>query len=528
MAINLKTVSAIIQKLMLIRYIKQIKKQQLSTKILTLISVIIFIIFTLFRFMYLDRFPSGFFVDESSIGSNALSILNRGTDEYSTSFPLFFKAFGDYKNPIFIYSAVPILAIFGNTISAVRLTSALWGFASVIAYAFLIKKFRFTLPAKFLSILLLITSPWMVQQSRVAFEVASAPFFLILAILAFYSLTEEKKLSNKKLKNYLVLFSISLGLSFFTYTAMRLVAPIMFVIGLFLIYKKIGWKLISTSVSLFTLCLIPLLISETVMSGALSSRYDIVGLSSHVGSVLEFITKFFNNYISHFSLRFLFRGGDDNLRHIPSFYSIFYISSLPFLIWGLISLYLKRHRPFFKWLGLLLLLGPVPAALTIQSPHILRSVSFITSMFVVVALGVQHGFTYSEKSKKLTIIIWILISIQSLMFLRFYTTNYQFNSRVWFDANTSEVVEKIPNFKKTIFVSEKLYLGTYSTAEFFANDKKGETKIKIIPLLKRFPDVDGTYILDQTSCFNITEYDRIPGERCKFFANSSTTCACSF
>src|SRR5947209_2094309 len=47
--------------------------------------------------------PPGFYIDESSIAYNAHTISQTGRDEYGAAWPLYFRAFGDYKNPTFIY-----------------------------------------------------------------------------------------------------------------------------------------------------------------------------------------------------------------------------------------------------------------------------------------------------------------------------------------------------------------------------------------------------------------------------------------
>src|SRR5882724_4423399 len=47
--------------------------------------------------------PVGFFVDEASIAYNAHTIAQSGTDEYGYTFPLYFRAFGEYKSPVYIY-----------------------------------------------------------------------------------------------------------------------------------------------------------------------------------------------------------------------------------------------------------------------------------------------------------------------------------------------------------------------------------------------------------------------------------------
>jgi hypothetical protein len=43
--------------------------------------------------------PPGFYIDESSICYNAHVLSQTGHDEYGVEWPLFFRAFGEYKNP---------------------------------------------------------------------------------------------------------------------------------------------------------------------------------------------------------------------------------------------------------------------------------------------------------------------------------------------------------------------------------------------------------------------------------------------
>jgi predicted membrane-bound mannosyltransferase len=54
--------------------------------------LILFLAF-FFRFYQLGNIPFGFFCDEASVGYNAYSLANTGTDEWGVKWPLFFKAF---------------------------------------------------------------------------------------------------------------------------------------------------------------------------------------------------------------------------------------------------------------------------------------------------------------------------------------------------------------------------------------------------------------------------------------------------
>src|SRR5258708_38934833 len=69
--------------------------------------------------------------DEASLGYNAYSILKTGHDEWGRYFPLSFEAFGDFKLRGYVYTLVPIFALFGLNEWTVRLPSILSGVMAV-------------------------------------------------------------------------------------------------------------------------------------------------------------------------------------------------------------------------------------------------------------------------------------------------------------------------------------------------------------------------------------------------------------
>jgi hypothetical protein len=68
--------------------------------------------------------PPGFFLDESSIAFNAHTVSQSGVDEYGESLPLYFRAFGEYKNPVYIYLLAGVYTVTGPSIAAARFLSA--------------------------------------------------------------------------------------------------------------------------------------------------------------------------------------------------------------------------------------------------------------------------------------------------------------------------------------------------------------------------------------------------------------------
>src|SRR5215831_5050672 len=81
---------------------------------------------------HLTTNPAGFFIDESSAAYNAYTISRNGRDEYGTGWPLYFRAFGEYKNPIYIYLLALIFRLTGPSILVARAFSAMLGMAVAV------------------------------------------------------------------------------------------------------------------------------------------------------------------------------------------------------------------------------------------------------------------------------------------------------------------------------------------------------------------------------------------------------------
>src|SRR2546421_726722 len=78
----------------------------------------------------ITRNPAGFFIDESSIAYNAHTISQTGRDEFGNSWPLYFRAFGDYKNPVQVYVLAALFKLTGPSILTARLLGAIAGVAT--------------------------------------------------------------------------------------------------------------------------------------------------------------------------------------------------------------------------------------------------------------------------------------------------------------------------------------------------------------------------------------------------------------
>jgi len=305
--------------------------------------------------------PRGFFCDEASVGFNAYSILHSGKDEWGVQLPLFFRAFGEYKLGLFIYSEVPFIAALGLTEFAVRLTSAVYGTLTVLALFLLGWALFRHRGAGLASAFFLAIMPWHIHFSRTGFgEIVVFPFFLAVGLCLF--------LLGARQPRYWPAAAVVLGLTLYSYRAAWVVLPPLLILLVILysreLFRARRWALLS--LGLFAVIAIPLIMHLT--SGE-TDRAQEVDIFSRGESARDTAETFVRQYRTYFSQDFLFDRADDSdvTRHyLPGYGNLYYIQ-IPFLLLGLLGLLWPPRREKVILL-LLLLLYPVPGAITVNSP----------------------------------------------------------------------------------------------------------------------------------------------------------------
>src|SRR6185437_13530166 len=109
-------------------------------KLQIILFLLIVILGFFLRFIDVSQNPPGLYIYEASIGYNAYTILTTGKDEYGIPHPLWFRSFGDYKLPVYIYSVAGAMSIFGKTEFAVRIPSILSGTLTIVFFYLFLKK----------------------------------------------------------------------------------------------------------------------------------------------------------------------------------------------------------------------------------------------------------------------------------------------------------------------------------------------------------------------------------------------------
>lgn len=434
-----------------------------SRRILVAAAVIFIGILALFlRFYRIETAPPSLNWDEVSHGYNAYSLLKTGRDEWGTLWPTIFPAYGDYKLPVYIYLTAVSEKIFGLNELGIRFPSAFAGVLTVI-FVFLLGKtiFRPVFPqntALFIGLaasFFLAVSPWHFFLSRPAFE-ASVALLLVVAGVYFFLMA----MSNSWFLPASVFF---LGLSVYTYNSARVFTPLILIILFFLYRKEIEEKIRKNLLAKITmmapsLFFFLLLFFSFFLPGGLSrvqqmtvidqgkinqinaarssSRFPEPWRKIIHNRVTYFALAFTQNFFSNLSPEYLFFRGGSNFQYNLVNHGVIYWLDLPLLViglfWGIKNLSKREAKLIFAWWALAL----IPASVTRDNPHVLRTILVLPMPQILTAVGAALVW---DKFKKFRWIIaggyFIVLSLFLSNFLKSYFGEYRKNyAWVWQDG----------------------------------------------------------------------------------------------
>jgi len=355
------------------------------------------------RISGLARNPPSLNWDEISHGYNAYSIWKTGQDEWGIRLPLIFRAYGDYKLPLYIYLTAPLVGLAGMNSISVRFISVLSGVGLVAISFFITKKLTNNEKTSLLAAFLTAVSPWSLFLSRVAVEANLGALLFALGMYFFIGWVKESR------RKEIILGFIFWGLSLYSYNSARILVPLFFLLSLFLVCQRKIFKQLFFLVILMVIFLIPLVGQFTNASGR--ARFDLVSLIDQ-GTVNKIIEKRANskipevirsfvfnrptfflyyasqNYLKNLSLKYLFfRGGSHYQFSLPD-HELLYLVTAPFLLIGLLKL-LRSKDSGEKILALWFFLAFIPSAITRDAPHVLRSILILPLPMILSAWGLS-------------------------------------------------------------------------------------------------------------------------------------------
>ena len=452
---------------------------QLLTKLAAhrfLLTIGVLLVALVIRSWNLLMNPPSLYWEERALLYDAWSIVQTGRDVHGQWLPLVaFESYGDYKPSGYFYAVAVLIQLFGKSEIIVRLPSVIAGIASVwltgkiagLLFVYQQKKYWWW---ELLVMLLATFNPALWQLSRGGWETNLATAYLLAGI--YFLLKAKSRTINfqvslrslvrssakecgawcgarqksaelgtssavgqksksiffvghcKKLLVSLpwsvIIGEIFLLLSFYTYHATRVVAPLL---GIYLatwrwclLVSKYHWRWQRILAEILVVMVIALLGSGPLLyqllSPAVADRFQTTSMLQDIDLISQsnqcrvwggetllarwwchrywyFARAIIQNLTSHFNWDYLFFHGDHNPRHSIQFFGVYYPLEMLALVLALVFASKNWHQNRSTWwfLSFWLLVGLLPASVTYGTPHLLRTLTTVPVGVILVAVG---------------------------------------------------------------------------------------------------------------------------------------------
>lgn len=374
--------------------------------------------------------PHGFFLDETSIGYNAWQIAQSGRDEHGVAWPLYFRAFGEYKNPVYIYFLAAIYKVFGLSETATRAASfAAWLIGSLLLLD-LLRRLTKDRAVLLYAVICIGFTPWLFALSRISFEVISLYPLLVLNLWAIHRAYEGDAV------RWAAVGGIALGVAAYAYSTFRMLAPLQ-VLALLLAYpgreywRRHAWLLGSCVVTMMPLAAYALAHADnlTLRFGHITYLHD-PGLTTW-----DKVAAFVERYLEYFGPDFLAVHGDPIIRHHTGLGGELLLATIPLALLGL-WFGLRRGSSFTRLLVAGVVIAPLAAALTREHGHSLRAFSMVV---FAIPLSVMGAIWLRERLGSIAVLLLAACAaIQGALYTLDYSTRYAAATDVEFGSRGFE------------------------------------------------------------------------------------------
>ncbi|MBI3397089.1 glycosyltransferase family 39 protein [Candidatus Woesebacteria bacterium] len=438
-----------------------------------LILAIILLVASVLRLWRLDQVPVSLFGDELDLGYQAYSILKTGKDYSGNFMPVHFHSLAEWRTPLYLYSSVPTVAIFGISPYGVRLPAAIFGILGVLAMYLLVKEITKKEDLAQVSAFVMALNPWHIQYSRAGFEVTELLFFLLLGLFFFFKSFEKGK--------WLWVSALCFALLPWVYSTAKLFTPLLlgFLVIVWrkeifklsrkhLIYAAISLIVVGSPIALSTLFgggaqrfgYISIFTDPTTEPEVGFARLNDAKVRGEEGAGLKptFTDRLFHNkftfwggnivknYFGPFSTDFLFVRGDINLRHSIGIGEFYKVESIA-LVLGLIFFFVSGlDRKIKALLIFWILVGVVPSVITRDgATHATRLILILPPLIFLISFGLAYlNNKLSGLNRKLFLFLYSFVFIVSFIFYQHdYWFHYPWNSERWWHAGFRESIQTI-------------------------------------------------------------------------------------
>ncbi len=442
----------------------------MKKKFILFLAVLLLGIFL--RFYQLNNIPNGIDIDEASQGYDAYSLLKTGKDRYGGVFPVFMRSFGNYQSPLYTYLTIIPTYFFDLSPFSTRFISALSGVIVLICTFVLILNSKNTNKFKLaiFAALFIAISPWTVLFSRTAVE-ANLALALFAASVFLFVLALEKK------PWLFVSGCMLLALSTYAYHAERLLSAL-FLGGFIWIFKKSLFnnkRILVLGIILFFAMQIPQLM--LINTPASKSRIQQVNYWSNnafnekpeilkdigIGNEIFVVRKFLAQYVSYFSPKNLFFDADEQVIRSTPDLSVFYPWMIIPLIFGIKAFLKHRSNQLVRILFLILVISPIPAAVTREPFYTIRVLPLFWVMTIMISFGTCNILERIKQSNIRHLLTGIFILFSLSLLYKSYFILLKYERMADFGYYNNLLINKFDEFKqnKIIVDSSRMNLGIW-------------------------------------------------------------------
>jgi len=485
-------------------------------------SILLFILLLagFFRFYQLNQVPPSPSLDEVSLGWNAYCLLETGRDEYGYRWPVLLRAYDDWRPAGYVYLVIPFVKIFGLTVVAVRLPSVLLSLITILTTYFLVKElFPINQPRRsastqhskysalpLIASFFLVISPWHIYLSRLGHEVNLGLTLVVLAIFLFLRYVSPRRCAagatppSRRSFVGLILAALFFAFSFYSYQSLKIFTPL-----IVLVLIRLYWKQVLKDFKCFLIAgLLGLLISVPILKISLTQtgmvRFQATSLLAYIPEINKqsalrvarnyeqknYLGLIFDNrrvaaglavlraYFSHFDPSWLFFNAGRENHKIPNF-GLFPLWAAPLLLIGIYQLavgfYPRRTKRF---LAIWLLLAPIPASLTTEAPHAMRSFNVLPVPQILMGLGAITVWERISKTwkKKAKIILSVFLVFHLAFLFHHYFVNFPFEQSDSFQYPLKKAIEYAlvnqDQYQKIVVTNQKQGYQSYMFYLFFS------------------------------------------------------------
>ena len=399
-------------------------------------------------FARVGKNPAGFFIDEASIAYNAHTIARQAVDEHGQHFPLYFRAFGEYKSPVYIYVLAMLFRITGPSVFVARLLSTILGLSAAMFLGLLAARIT-SRRAGLIVFIAAGSTPWLFEVSRLVFEVTLLPALLALFLLVLYDASKRDEWPW----HIAVSLGLLLGLMVYSYSAGRLLAPL-FAFGLVFFVTQRRWRGVAFTWTVFALTLLPLVVFRVRNPGTLGERFKYVTYVKPGDPRSEIVVRFLKNYARDFSpWSWLVTGDPEPRHHLPGMGSLL-AGVVVLAIIGLVLVLLRHGREaWWRFIVYGLAVSAIPASLTLDHFHTLRLIALPVFLLVLAVAAIEFLSAGNRGRSLLAVFVLLTVAQGAVFQWQFHTAPARVDA---FDSYYPQVLDAaLAQSERPIYLLDK-------------------------------------------------------------------------